>query len=223
VANELDVYLDPLVLETYETNDHFECYPLERNISLGVHIHIVEALKDMPNFPRRKEMLAKTVNVLKCCLTTEYLVDKWHSSPYYCTSHAIIALSGLADEVIKKQIKWLLKTQREDGSWLFYTDCPQAAIEETAHALLALMIVYERKGDIPFEVIERGYRYLETHYRSVDNLPALWIHKNLYKPYYVVEAIILSALLKYQTLRRKVVVSRSVAKSIGTRPLIYAS
>jgi halimadienyl-diphosphate synthase len=184
----------------YEAGDHFQCFPLERNISLDVHIHIVHALKDSIDFPRRDDLLLKALNILGRDLTTDYIVDKWHISPYYSTSHAIIGLTGLADNIIKKQIRWLLRTQRTDGSWTFYPECPAAAVEETAHALLALMTVYEQNGNIPLDVIERGYHYLESHYRSVEELPALWIHKALNNPYHIVEAVILSALVKYQEL-----------------------
>jgi len=136
-------------------------------------------------------------------LTTDYVVDKWHISPYYSTSHAIIALTGLADNIIKKQINWLLKTQRPNGSWTFYPTTPKAAVEETAYALMALMTVSEKRGTIPLEVIERGFRYLEKHYTSPEDLPALWIHKTLYNPYYIVESVILSAFHQYQQLTQK--------------------
>lgn len=203
VLNKLGKIQDPSFLEIYEVGDHFQCFPFERNISLDVHIHIVDALKDSIDFPRRDDLLLKALNILGRDLTTEYIVDKWHISPYYSTSHAIIALTGLADNIIKKQIRWLLKTQRADGSWTHYPNHPKAAIEETAYALMALMTVYEQKGNIPFEVIERGFRYLEKHYRRAEELPALWINKALYNPYHIVEAVILSAIVKYQELTRQ--------------------
>jgi halimadienyl-diphosphate synthase len=203
ILSDLEIYQNPAVFEVYEVGDHFQCYPFERDISLDVHIHIVDALKHTPDFPRRDDLLLKALNILGRDLTTEFIVDKWHISPYYSTSHAIIGLTGLSDNIIQKQIKWLLKTQRNDGRWTYYPDCPKAAIEETAHALLALMTVYEKRGNIPFGVIERGFRYLEQHYRTAEELPALWINKALYNPYYIVEAAVLAALNKFQGLSRK--------------------
>lgn len=200
---KMGLNVDPLVLERYEVEDHFQCLPFERNISLDVHIHIVHALKSAQDFPRRDDMLLKALNILGRYLTTEYIVDKWHVSPYYSTSHAIIGLLGLSDNLIAKQIKWLLKTQRDDGSWTFYPHYPQAAIEETAYVLMALMAVYEQKGNIPIQTIDKGYHYLSQHYTSVETLPALWIHKVLYNPYHIVNAVILSTLGKYQELRKK--------------------
>jgi halimadienyl-diphosphate synthase len=212
IFNLLEIYRDPSFLEMYEVGDHFQCFPLERNISLDVHIHIVHALKDSMDFPRRDDLLLKALNILGRDLTTDYIVDKWHISPYYSTSHAIIGLTGLADSIIQKQISWLLKTQRDDGSWTFYPDCPKAAIEETAHALMGLMAVYEKHGNIPFNIIERGFRYLEKHYRSTEELPSLWIHKALNNPYHIVESVILSAMAKYQSL-----LSKSIASSFSSR------
>ena len=203
VLHKLGRVLDPSFLEIYEVGDHFQCFPLERNISLDIHIHIVDALKDAADFPRRDDMLMKALNILGRDLTTDYVVDKWHISPYYSTSHAIIALTGLADNIIKKQINWLLKTQRPNGSWTFYPTSPKAAVEETAYALMALMTVSEKRGTIPLEAIDRGFRYLEKHYTSPEDLPALWIHKSLYNPYHIVESVILSAFHQYQQLTQK--------------------
>lgn len=200
IFNKLGIYKDPAVLELYEVGDHFECMPLERNLSLDAHIHIIHALKTAPDFPRRDEMLLKALNILGRDLTTEYIVDKWHVSPYYSTSHTIIGLTGLSDPIIPKQIAWLLKTQRPNGSWTFYPNLPGAAVEETAYALLALMVVREKRGDIPLNVIERGIHYLEKHYTTAEALPSLWIHKCLYNPYHIVESVVQSALDKYRNM-----------------------
>ena len=204
LLHKIGIYADPLVLEAYEVDDHFQCLPFERNISLDIHIHIVHALKESKDFSRRDDMLLKALNILARHLTTEYIVDKWHVPPYYSTSHAVMWLAGLSDNIITKQINWLLKTQRNDGAWTFYPHHPKAAIEETAYVLMALMTVYEKGGDIPFSIIDKGFRYLASHYTAVEELPSLWIHKVLYNPYHIVEAIILSALAKYEDLKRKV-------------------
>ena len=202
LLHRLGIYADPCVLESYEGEEHFRCLPYERNLSLDVHIHIVHALKTIKEFPRRDDMLLKALNILGRHLTDDYIVDKWHVSPYYSTSHAIIGLTGLADKIIVKQINWLLNTQREDGSWTFYPHFPKAAVEETAYVLMALMTVYEAREDVPWRVIERGYRYLVSHYQSAEELPALWIHKVLYNPYHIVDAAILSTLAKYERLNK---------------------
>lgn len=200
IFNKLGIPHDPAILGIYEVGDHFECMPFERNISLDAHIHVVHALKTAIDFPQRDDMLLKALNILGRDLTTEYIVDKWHISPYYSTSHTIIGLTGLSDKIITRQIAWLLKTQRADGSWSFYPNLPGAAVEETAYALLALMTIYEKKGDISLEVIKRGMRYVERHYISAEELPSLWIHKCLYNPYHIVDSVVLSAIDKFENL-----------------------
>jgi halimadienyl-diphosphate synthase len=192
---------DPVVLESFETSDHFQCYAFERNISLDIHIHLLETLKTLPDFARRESMLNKALSVLRRHLTGEYVVDKWHISPYYSTAHAIIALTGLDDALARPYVHWLLKTQGEDGRWTFYPHCPEAAREETAHALLALMTVYDHHRDVPRQCIERGIRYLRSGHHQRNEIPNLWITKVLYCPYSIREATILSALAKYEVLR----------------------
>jgi hypothetical protein len=62
------------------------------------------------------------------------------------------------------------------------------------------MTVYEANGSVSFQTIERGYRYLEKHYRCPEEIPAMWVNKGLYNPYHIVEAIILSVREKYRIL-----------------------
>ena len=76
------------------------------------------------------------------------------------------------------------------------------------------MAVYEKWGSIPFEVIDKGFSYLEKQYRSVQELPALWIHKALYNPYHIVEAVILSTMTRYEELAKKTVKNRGIRNRI---------
>ena len=198
ILNNTGTYTSAQVLETYEADKHYRCYPFERNISLEAHIHIIDALRASPSFPRQRAMLNKALAILKNQLQASFITDKWHISPYYSTAHAIMALTGFADGLITKQVKWLLETQRENGSWSYYSDKPQACIEETAFVLLALMSVQDRQKNIPTEVMDKGYQFIIEHYQNVEDLPAQWINKSLYIPYHIVEAVILTALSKYE-------------------------
>jgi halimadienyl-diphosphate synthase len=192
---------DLAALEVYEEPDHFRCYRYERNISLDVHTHLVLALRQAPDFPRRDDMLLKAINILERYLQGVFITDKWHVSPYYSTGHAVIALHGLiADHLIQNQINWLCDSQRADGSWTFYPSCPTAAIEETAHALLALLVVQERTGSIPHDTIKRGMEFLVTHYHSHADLPALWVEKTIYHPMHITQSIFLATFALYQQL-----------------------
>jgi halimadienyl-diphosphate synthase len=192
---------DPKVFEAFEEEDHFHCYQFERNISLDVHIHLVMALRQSPDFPRRDDMLLKAINILCRYLQSEYITDKWHVSPYYSTAHALIALIGLVnDSLIQDQIRWLCRTQRADGSWTFYPQFPAAALEETAHALLALLVVQRHNGSIADDIIRRGIDYLKLRYHYYQDLPALWIAKTVYRPLHIARAIFLAAFSLYEKL-----------------------
>lgn len=191
---------EPAVFETYEEEDHFRCYRFERNISVDVHIHLVMALRQTPDFPRRDDMLLKAVNVLSRYLQSDFITDKWHVSPYYSTAHAVIALNGLADHLIEDQIYWLCHTQQADGRWTFYPNFPGAAVEETSLALLALLIVQKQNGSIPHAIIKRGMEYLTQHYHHHQDLPALWVAKTVNHPLHITRSIFLATFALYHQL-----------------------
>ncbi len=118
-----------------------------------------------------------------------YWFDKWHVSPYYSSSHAIIACLDYDTALAQSTVEWILNTQRPDGSWGYYF--PTA--EETAYALQALSIWAKSKGKIPHEAIRRGAAWLRDHMQPP--YPALWIAKILFYSEWVIRAEILSALM----------------------------
>lgn len=172
----------------YETGSHFRCFPLEANPSISTNIHILNALyhagldEDHPAIQKicrflRGQRIGKA-----------YWHDKWHSSPYYTTAHAVIACAERNPQLVKKAADWILYTQNLDGSWGFYL--PTA--EETAYALQGL-VMWRRAGyPVPKETIERGAMWLQNHIDPP--YPMLWIGKCLYSPDNVVTGAILSAL-----------------------------
>lgn len=191
---------DPTVFEEYEEEEHFHCYRLERNISLDVHTHLVTALRQLSDFPRRDDMQLKAISVLGRYLQSDFITDKWHVSPYYSTAHVVIALSGLADNLIQNQIYWLCNTQQADGRWTFYPSCRSVAMEETALTLLALLIVQKQNGSIPHRIIKRGMEYLKSNYREHDSLPRMWVAKGLYHPFHITRSIFLATFSLYHQL-----------------------
>ena len=180
--------LDLETLLNYEKEEHFRCYALESNPSISANIHLLGALRQA-GMGRESSSVRKIVNFL---YQTRFLhmfwFDKWHSSPYYATSHAIIAAESIADNLVEKAIDWILETQNHDGSWGYYV--PTA--EETAYCLQAL-IIWKRSGkNVPNDPIQRGLDWLQNHMDPP--YPPLWIGKSLYSPELVVRSAILSAL-----------------------------
>ena len=120
--------------------------------------------------------------------------DKWHSSPYYGSSHVIIAGSKLPDpefqRMIANSIGWIINTQMENGAWGYY-GTPTA--EETAFCLQALIMWRRAGGKVPDKVIERGYNWLRHNMEPPYD--RLWICKCLYNPVLITRSVILSAMV----------------------------
>jgi hypothetical protein len=120
----------------------------------------------------------------------QFWFDKWHVSPYYPTSHAIIACAGFCNELVTDAISWIVSTQNDDGSWGYYM--PTA--EETAYCLQALMTWKQCGQPVPSNVLRQGVEWLSGH--MTPPYPPLWIGKCLYTPVLIVRATILSTLLR---------------------------
>jgi halimadienyl-diphosphate synthase len=180
--------MDIEALLGYEKAEHFRCYALESNPSISANIHILGALRQA-GFDAQQPAIRKIVNFLyQTRFLQMFWFDKWHSSPYYPTVHAIIAAERLADDLIENAVAWILETQNLDGSWGYYI--PTA--EETAYCLQALLIWKRGGKTVPEDKIKRGLDWLHNHMDPP--YPPLWIGKSLYSPGLVVRSAILSAL-----------------------------
>lgn len=178
----------------YEEETHFRCFNLEANPSISANVHVLGALRE-DGYDVQHPSVQKILRFLRQAQAGHpFWFDKWHASPYYTTSHAIIAFTNYADELAKNAVEWILNTQNEDGSWGFYNDMPTS--EETAYCLQALS-VWKRHGsgdvEISVDVLKRGASWLKEH--MDDPYPWLWVGKSLYCPELIVESAILSALL----------------------------
>jgi halimadienyl-diphosphate synthase len=176
----------------YENEEHFCSCDLEANVSISTNAHALGALRQA-GFEVKHPSVQKVLLFLMQAQTgRSFWFDKWHASPYYATSHAIIAAAGYADDLVTSAVEWIVNTQNEDGSWGFYA--PSA--EETAYCLQALAI-WKRQGsgdeEISTDILKRGADWLMAH--MDEPYPWLWIGKSLYCPELVVESAILSALM----------------------------
>ena len=187
--------VDLAAVLSYEEVDHFRCFALEANPSISVNIHMLGALKQA-GLELKDPPVQKILRFLKNTqISTTFWFDKWHASPYYATSHAVIACSGYADELVKTAVEWILETQLRDGSWGFFPGMPTA--EETAYCLQALAL-WQRSGhSLPNNTLQRGKKWLTDH--MTENYPPLWPGKCLYCPDLIVRSAILSALALVDT------------------------
>ncbi|MFK7804687.1 MAG: cyclase [Anaerolineae bacterium] len=173
----------------YEEADHFRCFDLETHPSTGANIHMLGALRcaGLSKFDEPVEKILKFLRGSR--IDGCQWADKWHISPYYITSHAIIALAHFDFELGNDSVHWIIESQQPDGSWGFQF----STAEETAYCLQALVKWREKGYFVPLGTIQNGYRWLKQHLH--DPIPPLWTAKCLYSPTLVVEAAILSTLL----------------------------
>lgn len=173
----------------YEEEDHFRCFDLEVNPSISANIHVLGALAQA-GLDRKNSSVQKALNFLRKSrdLHLPFWADKWHSSPYYATSHAIIASAGIDNELVGESVEWILKTQNANGSWGTYL--PTA--EETAYAIQALWVWDQKAASVPKAVLKNGARWLREHMDQT--YPPLWIGKCLYSPNLVIRSAVISAL-----------------------------
>lgn len=187
--------VDPAVFIAYERDNHFMCFPYERNPSLGVHIHLLDALRTCPDYEHQPRMVDKALGFYRTQLHSADWFDKWHVSPYYILSHTIIATIGYDNELAREMVKCIVHAQRRDGSWGYFGPTS----EETAYCLQALLTYHRRVGPVDRAVIHHAVQYLYDQYLS-QSYPTLWIDKCLYTPLHIVHSAVLSALWMYETL-----------------------
>lgn len=171
----------------YEEASYFRCFALESNPSVSANIHVLGALRQA-GFDRKHPSVKKVLSFLRSAqVEAGYFLDKWHASPYYSTSHAVIACQGYDDDLCSRAIKWIVQNQNASGSWGSY----KPTAEETAYAIQALSIWKRSKNKVSSSIIRRGIDWLDRHTNSP--YEPLWIGKALYCPELVVRSAILTA------------------------------
>ncbi|MBC8504343.1 MAG: hypothetical protein ISR58_11700 [Anaerolineales bacterium] len=181
--------VDVRALLSYEENNYFRCYDFESDPSIGVNIHALGALREY-GYEVDHPAIQKILHFLEQkFLCDSFWYDKWHSSPYYSTAHAIIAIAGYARTDISQSINWIIETQNGDGSWGFY----RPTAEETAYCLQALLILQRHGEKVPSDILKRGLDYLSANMDPP--YEPLWLGKCLYTPELVVRSAVLSALV----------------------------
>jgi halimadienyl-diphosphate synthase len=172
---------------SYEEQDHFRCCGLESNPSISANVHILCMLRQM-GLSLDHPAIQKILGFLARTKREDYWCDKWNMSPFYVSSHAIIACAGLDNELVNSAADWLVRSQRPDGSWGFGI----STAEETAYALQALWVWNEKGKNISRGCFSRGRAWLRDH--SEPPYPPLWLGKCLYSPELVIQSAIVSAL-----------------------------
>lgn len=182
------------VFNYYEMEDHFFTYPGETNPSPSAHLRLLLALQTCPDHPKQPSWRQKVIKAMRNFDENgSYWWDKWHTSPYYVSDLAVRALHRLDPELSASRVKWILKTQNDDGGW-GYLD--QSTPEETAYCLDALLLWDRMVEQVDPVIITQAAEFLSPHRKDQDYTP-LWIAKSLYAPDNMVKSSIWSALYQY--------------------------
>ena len=188
--------IDPGILQSFEDPETrtFRTFSFERNASVSTNAHSLEALALMPDYPDRQEVWDRVVTMLLASRKYQsYWTDKWHASPFYATSHVLLALLHSDEPLVSEclgSVDWMIHMQRADGSWGYFD---RGTAEETAYVLLTLLGFYRRFKAVDVDVLKKGAEYLWLACASNTGFPDLWVAKSLFAPEGVVESAILAA------------------------------
>lgn len=180
---ELDAVLQ------YEEEDWFRCFQYEANPSVDVNVHVLAALKQA-GYEKSHPSVQKALHFIRSRRQPgKFWLDKWHLSPSYTTAHLIICARGYDDQLCEESVKWVLDTQKSDGSWGFFS---KSTAEETAYCIQALAVWQKHTGRSFASQIDRAGQWLSRNCEPP--YPPMWMDKSLYCPEILVKSCILSAL-----------------------------
>jgi halimadienyl-diphosphate synthase len=190
----------PDCLATYWEGTHFSTFPSERTPSTTTNAHAVQALGALTARGRAPVApLDGAVGAVVSWLCARQepdgsWQDKWHASPYYATLCCALALAehggDAARPAVAKAVRWVLDSQRENGSWGRWS----GTYEETAYAVRLLLTAERHAGSTLSELDDgivraaaRGYAFLLWS-EGETGAPHLWHDKDLYTPIRMVRA-----------------------------------
>ncbi|MEV0402162.1 prenyltransferase/squalene oxidase repeat-containing protein [Actinoallomurus sp. NPDC050550] len=184
----------------YRLDEGFCTWQGEDGFSVSTNAHVLEAFGQYalrrPDAPSR---VTAVVSGLASLLRDHQREDgswhdRWHASPYYATACCALALDRFggvgARAALRRAVRWVLATQLADGSWGRW----EGTAEETAYAMQVLLLAGPGDRDCR-AAAARGYEYLTRSGgpAEVEDAPALWHDKDLYRPTAIVRANVLAA------------------------------
>jgi halimadienyl-diphosphate synthase len=190
VLHDMGNTINCSIFDPYYTGEYYATYTFELDPSVSTNIHVLHFVSEYCTFPNRDEIIENLVQFLRRRISHGKLIDKWHVSPYYPTSHAVFALADIDSSLAEKAISWILNTQHDNGMWGVHG----GTVEETAYAVQAILY-YHQYERLDLECVKPAVQYLEN---SSHTLSSLWIGKVLYCPTNVILSSLTSAAFMYR-------------------------
>ncbi|MFD0683347.1 hypothetical protein [Actinomadura fibrosa] len=173
-------------LLAFEGERCFVTYPGERDGSVTPNARVLEALA-LRRAAYARPMAKVTGFLLDARREGAWWYDKWHVSPYYATAQVTYALTRATAMRLDGTLRWLLETQRPDGSWGWYG---RGTPEETGCAVLNLDALARQGARVPVSVWDGARRYLRRHLDGP--FPEMWVGRGLYTPLAVSSSTVLA-------------------------------
>ena len=191
VLHDMGYPVDVCVLDKYNVGDYYLTFNFELDPSVSTNIHVLDFVKSCLEFPEREDVVERLVHFLRKEMHCGgFWIDKWHASPYYPTSHAILALCDVDSSLAQKAVSWILKTQHENGMW----GENGGTVEETSYVVQALMYYHRYAEHIDTVSVSKAVSALNRERLSLSSGAAdLWVGKVLYTPVRVIWSSIASA------------------------------
>ncbi|MFI1193627.1 prenyltransferase/squalene oxidase repeat-containing protein [Micromonospora sp. NPDC020750] len=183
----------------YDSGEHFCTWRGEDGASVTTNAHVLDAFgwhlgHRAPDDARLAEVVRRLTGwLVERQQPDGRWSDRWHASPYYATSCAVLALAGYGRGAavagaVSRATGWVLAGQRADGSWGRWG----GTVEETAYAVHALHAAGPAAPAGVGAALGRARCYLATM-EGRDGEPALWHDKDLYRPAVIVRAAVVAA------------------------------
>ncbi|MCO5998308.1 prenyltransferase/squalene oxidase repeat-containing protein [Actinoallomurus rhizosphaericola] len=203
----------PDPLWAFELDAHFCTWPGEDGESVTTNAHVLEAFggyrrsaqRDDGSVARYDGTIAKVSAWLRDRQRDDgHWDDRWHVSPYYATFCCALALHDFGGpesaDAVDRAVRWVVGTQRADGSWGHWT----GTAEETAYAVQILLLTRGSRMDAGpdtarLRAAARGCERLRRSPAGPDD-PPLWHDKDLYLPLGIVRSATLAALHLHERL-----------------------
>ena len=187
------IYISPSIFKPYNIGEHFVTYGFEETeSSITTNLHILDFLKECRDSQAQETIECILQFIRKEMQYPGYWIDKWHTSVYYPTSHAVIALAHVDNILASDAVSWILETQNENGMW----GHEKGSIEETAYAVQALLHYHLHVERLDLKPIMKAIPHLLN--MNIGMYPEFWVAKGLYVPTNIVRSVIVSALNLYK-------------------------